>query len=177
MIHSEATKQKLSQMRKGHNNPFYGHHHTEETKQKISQRVSIFNSQRQYQIQPTKIKIPEGDCLAYLAGFCDADGSIRFVKMHGKPRPFVAFYNSNVEVITWIKSVLGHASIQKHNKGRELVQSVRVDAANDVYALTLALLPFLIVKRQDALKVINFLENKYGSRLLARKEQSAHGKN
>lgn len=36
-IQAEATKQKLSNMRKGNKNPFYGKHHTKEARKKISE--------------------------------------------------------------------------------------------------------------------------------------------
>jgi len=166
MIHTDETKNKLSEMRKGSKNPFYGKHHTEDFKKKLSERVKIQNSQRQYELQPLKATIPTGNDIVYLAGFCDADGSIRFTHPGGKPRPFIAFYNTNQEVIDWIFNKLGSAgSIQYHNKGRELVQSIRLDSAKDVYFVVKALLPFLIVKRNDALLVIDFLESKYENRL------------
>lgn len=168
MIHTEETKNKLSEMRKGKNNPFYGKHHTEEFKKKLSERAKVQNSQRQYELQPLKASIPTGSDLVYLAGFCDADGSIRFTNPKGKPRPFIAFYNTNQEVIDWIFTKLGKAgSIQYHNKGRLMVQSVRLDSAKDIYFVVKALLPFLIVKKNDAIAVISFLESKYGDRLIA----------
>lgn len=158
-------------MRKGERNPFFGHHHTAEFKEKLSQRTKEMNAKRQYTLQPQKAH-PENVSLvylAYLAGFCDADGSIRFINSRGSKRPFIAFYNSNETVVEWIKTTLGSGSIQKHNKGRELVQSVRYDAARDVWSIVVALRPFLIVKARDADEVIKFLWNKYGQ-LLARKE-------
>jgi hypothetical protein len=168
MVHTEETKNKLSEMRKGENNPFYGKHHTEEFKKKLSERARLQNFKRQYDLQPLKAIIPSGNDIVYLAGFCDADGSIRFTRQNGKPRPFIAFYNTNQEVINWIFNKFGGAgSIQYHNKGRLMVQSVRLDSAKDVYFVVRALLPFLIVKKEDALMVINFLETKYGDRLIA----------
>jgi hypothetical protein len=165
MVHTEETKRKLSEARKGKNNPFYGKHHTKEVREMLSEKVKIQNSSRQYDLLPQRIVIPLEMDLAYLAGFCDADGSIRFTHPNGKPRPFIAFYNTNKDVISWILEKLQHGSVQYQNKGREQVQSVRIDGARDVYALTNALLPLLIVKRDDALNVINFLREKYGERL------------
>jgi hypothetical protein len=165
MIHTDETKKKLSDIRRGDKNPFFGKHHSEEFKKRLSERTTAWNLSRQYDLEPQKVKIPETTDLAYLSGFCDADESIRFIGTDRKKRPFIAFYNTNKQVLDWILHKLEHGSLQYHNTGRERVESVRIDAAKDVYALASAMLPYLIVKKQDALAVISFLEGKYGEKI------------
>lgn len=56
---SEKTKQKLSEMKKGENNPFYGKHHSEEAKKKIGEKSKerwADEDYRNYQIEIRKGK-------------------------------------------------------------------------------------------------------------------------
>ncbi len=163
MMHTEATKKKLSEMRKGKKNPFYGRKHTEETKKKLSEmnRLRGYDLKRQFKLNSMKIKIPTGDTLAYLAGVIDSDGSMRFIK---KTIPFIAIYNSYKKLMDWIIKTVG-GSISRDYRGREIQYSWRICAARDVYKLTKAVLPYLIVKRDDAKNIIHFLEGKYGGKL------------
>lgn len=89
MKHTEETKRKLSEMRKGKKNPFYGKTHTEEAKRKMALATRRRNlSTGQYNLAQQKVTIPKGGALAYFAGLIDADGSIRFVKEKGHLREF-----------------------------------------------------------------------------------------
>ena len=76
MVHAEETKRKLSEMRTGNKNPFYGKHHTEETKARLANATRVYNLSRKYDISPQSIRIPSSQELAYVAGIIDGEGSI-----------------------------------------------------------------------------------------------------
>lgn len=156
MRHTEATKQKLSEMRRGRN-PFYGKKHSPEFRVRLSERTKAFNAKRQYAVQPQKITAPTGTTAAYIAGMVDADGSIR---TRGG-RPFVAIYNTHRPLIEWVMATLGHGCVTKGPMGRERVEAWTVSAAQDVWALIHAIYPFLIVKKGDADAVLKILSEKY----------------
>lgn len=156
--HTEATKKKLSEMRRGSRNPFYGRKHTEEFKRKQSERTRAFNASRQYEAYPQSIVVPtDAAVLAYLAGMIDADGSIRF----SGGRPFVAIYNTHQPLIEWLLETLQYGSVANGNKGREQVVAWRITAARDVFSLITAIMPYLIVKRSDAQAALDFINGKY----------------
>lgn len=157
MKHTHATKLKLSAMRRGELNPFYGKKHTPEFRAAQSARTRAYNAERKYQPSPQQIVAPTDHVAAYLAGMIDADGSIRFRRGY----PFVAIYNTHRPLMDWLMLVLKHGSISNGNKGRKTVRAWNVHAARDVYALITAVYPFLIVKRRDADAALEYLRGKY----------------
>jgi len=165
MRHTDETRAKLSALRQGANNPFYGRTHTPEARQRISESSRNRNLARKYEPAPQRITVPSGWELAYLAGLIDADGSVRFKIDHSTAekvkRPFVSVYNTNLALIDWLVSTLGHGSVTKGNMGREQVMAWTIQGARDVYALLTALRPMLIVKASDADAALNFLKEKY----------------
>jgi hypothetical protein len=158
MRHTDETKRKLSAMRSGERNPFFGKKHTPETLAKIAARTRLYNAQRQYIPHPQKIVAPTGALAGYLAGIIDGDGSVCFVKK----RPRVTVYGTCRPLMDWLKATLGNGSIGKHNTGRELNLSWTITAARDVHALLVAVRPFMIVKATDADEVLDFYRRKYG---------------
>jgi len=157
MKHTEETKRLLSDMRRGERNPFYGKKHSPEFIEQARRRMQGLNAARQYEAAPQKVRVPTGNDLAYLAGMIDADGSVRF----RKGRPFVAVYNTSRPLIDWLLATMGHGSVSYGNEGRERVMAWCIQGARDVYALSTALLPLLIVKRGDAEAALAYLREKY----------------
>ena len=155
MRHTEETKQKLSAMRRGPLNPFYGKKHTEEFKARA--RLILRDHAGKSTLAPQRLIVPIGITAAYLAGMIDADGSVRF----RRGRPFVAVYNTYKPLIDWLVKTLGCGSVSKGNMGRELVQAWCITAARDVHALLGAVRPHLIVKAGDADAALAHLRDKY----------------
>jgi hypothetical protein len=162
MRHTEESKNRLSEMRKGKNNPFYGKKHTAEAKEKMRKATKEYNIKRQYSLGPRTIKEIEDRDLMYLAGMVDADGSIRFRK---DKYPFVAVYNQSEDLMKWLTTIIGGKVTGKDKRGRKPSYQWTVQGARDVFFLCYSLLPNLIVKGEDAIKVIIYLDNKYGSRI------------
>lgn len=159
MRHTEEKKAKLSAMRRGSNNPFYGKKHTPEVLEGMRNRARALNANRTYAVQPQRLITPTSDAIrGYLAGMIDADGSIRFRK---KTLPFVCVYNTYAPLLDWLRETLGCGSIYKTTKGREQVQCWQTTAARDLFALLTSIRPFLIVKASDADAVLAFLREKY----------------
>ncbi len=159
MKHTKATKRKLSLMRRGERNPFYGKHHTDSTKARLAKSTREFNlASRKYSIGPrTVFPISDTDA-AYLAGIVDGDGSIGFVK----ERPRISVYNTDFSMIHWLDTHLGAKGMAVDRRGRTMNYVWYTSAARDVYFLCRRLMPFLIVKHSAAKRVIAFLEGKYG---------------
>lgn len=161
MRHTDETKRKLSEMRSGERNPMYGRKHTPEALRRIGLASQATNARRQYLPMPQRVRIPDTETLAYVAGLVDADGSIRF----SKRRPFIAIYNTSVPLIDWLVATFGCGNLANGNMGREQVVCWRLDRARDVYALVSAIQPRLIVKAADAVVVLAHLREKYGAAL------------
>lgn len=162
MEHTIETREKLSKMRKGEANPFFGKRHTPETKAKLVAALCQHATKRTYEIAPPTIVIPSNLDLAYLAGIVDGEGSIKFAKN----RPFVAIYNSNLDLIHWIERLTGIGALAgADRRGRVPCLTWRVGGSANVFLLCKALLPLLIVKKHDAEKVIQHLITKYGMRI------------
>lgn len=156
--HTEETKRKLSEDRKGENNPFYGKKHTEETKTKLAKVLREHRRDGVLSLSPLSISLPAQERLAYLAGLIDGEGSIRIRK---KQYPFVAIYNTHQGLMDWLAQTIG-GRVGVDKRGREPQYYWTIGAARDVYCLVKAIYPYLIIKKQDADIVINFLEEKYG---------------
>lgn len=161
MKHTDETKKKLSNQRKGKKNPFYGKKHTPETRKKLAENLKKYRENRTYDLKDISISIPKKNDLHYLAGIIDADGSIRFTK----GRPFIAIYNVSKPLMNWVIKNVGGSITGKDKRGREVSYQWKIMAAKDVYALCTHLIPILKIKQEDAIKAINHLKEKYGSRI------------
>jgi len=161
MIHTDATRHKLSAMRKGEANPFFGKKHSSETLRKMSLLARAYNANRTYSLLKPSVTIPTGNALAYFAGIIDGEGSIRF----SGGRPFVAVYNSDPTLKEWVGVHTGITASWSDMRGRVPGWTWRIQAAMNVYLFCKALLPFLIIKQDDARVAIAHLEKRYGGRL------------
>lgn len=167
MVHTEESKLKMSKKRSGAANPFFGRKHTQETKDKQAKWTREFNLKtRQYELSPQTVIIPPLHIITYMAGFVDGEGCIKFARKHGKATPFIAVSNTNVKVMEFFKKYWKREYTPNANElAREPCYTLSVSAAIDVYVLCKMLLPFLIVKYDDAKQHISFLEKKYKDRL------------
>lgn len=161
MKHTAATRAKLSAMRRGEKNPFFGKKHTPETRAKLAAVLRRFSATRKYELTPAKVKIPSGIQLGYLVGLVDGEGSITF---RGK-RPAVVIYNTNKALMKWLQSHVGGSVGAADRRGRLICWTWSCGSALDVYTLCNALLPHLVVKALAARKAVSHLEKKYGDRL------------
>ena len=169
--HTEETKKKLSEMRKGERNPFYGKKHTPETLKKLSEATTRFNKNRTYDIEPMKLKIFDEIVCAYVAGLIDGEGSI--TAHHG--RQVVYIYNCDEGLMRWLRRNVGRDYRVAHENGREPNYIWSAAAARDVYYLLTRVRRYLVIKQGRADIAMKALEEKYGERL-ERKEGSAHGR-
>lgn len=163
MEHTQKTKDGLSKMRAGKNNPFYNCTHTEEAIARIRAASGERSSKGRYTPRESRIKIPnDAISLGYLAGIIDGEGSIRF----RKDRPFVAVYNTSMDLMNWLIDHVGGGITGVDRRGRELSYQWSISAAREVYLLCNSIDYLLIIKRNDAVDAITFLEEKYGVEVL-----------
>lgn len=162
MKHTNATKKKLSEMRKGEKNPFFGKKHSDETKAKMADCTREMNAARQYDLSPVSITVPTDErVLYYLAGIIDGEGSIGMVKN----RPVVSIYNTDERLMRWVVEVFGGNYSRADERGRVACFTWRISAARDVYALCSALADCLLIKAVRCRAVVKYLEGKYGERI------------
>lgn len=160
MKHTEATKQKLSDMRRGERNPFFGRKHTPETRAKMAAKTRELNGSRQYAVSPQSVKLPTGQDLGYLAGLIDGEGSMG---KHGSGSPFLTIYNTDPGVMEWLLShVGGTVGGSPDVRGRTPCYAWRVQAYRDVQAVLSAVLPLLIAKQRDAVFTLDYVEKRHG---------------
>ncbi len=168
MKHTDETKKKLSDMRKGERNPFFGHKHTDATKARIATHSRAIDRTGQFNITAQTITVPTNLlALGYLAGLVDGEGTIGTIaptKRRGETAR-IAVYNNNTDVMAWLCRIVGGASRLSDRRGRVPGYTWQIAAVRDVYVLCKALLPCLIIKRANAQSVIDFLETKYGERI------------
>jgi len=162
MKHTDETKKKLSEMRKGEKNPFFGKKHTAETREKLSKNMREYGKNRQYAISRLTVVVPSGVTLGYFSGLVDGEGSITFQG----PRPVVVIYNSCRSMMNWLAdNIGGSVRWDVDKRGRVPGHVWSVASARNTYALCTAMLPLLTAKKESAEKVIIHLEAKYGDRL------------
>lgn len=105
---------------------------------------------------------------AYIAGFCDGEGMIsisrHFIVQRGRRRLtesytlVVRISNGHKGVLDWIKSKVGGAVIEKPMKPPNRRHWLFSQKSNRAVQLLKKLLPYLIVKREQALVAIEFQE-------------------
>jgi hypothetical protein len=163
MKHTEETKRKLSEMRRGSLNPFYGKKHTPEFKQRMSKltKAWVRNPRQQFVVRPPSIHFPSGIGLGYLAATVDDEGTIGFNKSGESRRPFVAIYNTSIVLMEWLVTNVGGRYKPADYRGRSVCYTWHIGAACDVFTFCRTLAPLLIIKKSEAEAVIAFLIAKY----------------
>lgn len=159
MKHTAATKRKLSEMRKGEKNPFFGKKHSPATLRKLTKLLRSYNELRQFDLKPATLTRPSSETLAYTAALVDGEGSIGFRK---KRYPFVAIYNTDDRLIRWLLRNIGGRRSGVDKRGRKACHCWAISSINDVRLFCEMLLPYLVIKKKSAQKVIAFIERKYG---------------
>lgn len=105
----------------------------------------------------------------YIAGLIDGEGTVALynhdtkytsTKTYNYRLPRVAIGNTNMEVITWLGKKLGGSTKEvKRNKKRENEQNFWIWTLASGYRirqLLQVILPYLIIKREQALRVLNY---------------------
>lgn len=107
---------------------------------------------------------------AYLAGFVDGEGSFSITKgLSGRKRDgskYVTFKlslsvcNTNRDVMTWIAKTFGGKVLTGSNANRNPKYKTRyswtLSSFKDIERVTISILPYLIVKRQQAILTLEF---------------------
>ena len=160
MKHTEATKRKLSEMRRGARNPFYGKKHSPETRAKLQAVLRSFRGNRTYKPSPVSVTIPVDEKLGYLAGIIDGEGSIG---VRGNGVPYISVYNTSRPMLEWLTTnVGGSVGGSPDRRGRQPCFHWSVQARNDVLAILAAITPLLTAKIADAQRVQEYVRGLNG---------------
>ena len=142
-------------------------HHT--TALNVLKRHGIPRRRVGLRLMSRKIKFPrEKWKLAYLAGIIDGEGSISFVKSTGSWKGTavrVSVKNTDLKLIRWLKDNFG-GYIQEDRYGLKEHPNWKIrykwgtDATLEVLELLKRVFPYLVIKKDLALKAIAFCEKK-----------------
>jgi hypothetical protein len=166
--HTEETKRKLSEMRRGDRNPFFGRKHTPETKAKMALWNRTHNVRRQYDLEPPRLKRLSVTERAYLAGIVDGEGTVGFrhPTRERNPRPFLAVWNTNLTLMRWLESLGGPGIYARKSPiARKTCYGWSLSGARDLYIVLTAIRPYLRIKRDNADAVLAHLHARYGKRV------------
>lgn len=158
MKHTAATRKKLSDMRRGERNPFYGKKHSPETRAKLSRLSREFNFKRQYTPRPQSVTVPSGIELGYLAGLIDGEGSITV----RRDQATLLIYNTDQRLLSWLQEHVGGNVGAPDRRGRVTCWAWQIAGANDVRAVLTAVRPLLTAKAEACARVLGHLVKKYG---------------
>jgi len=157
-FHSAETRLKLSLMRRGSKNPFYGKKHTPETRAKLSAIL------RTYDILPCTLNEIGQIELAYMAGLLDGEGCI----CRHREQWEVKISNTHEQLIYKLQAIAGGSVNFPKKFGtnpRKVCGSWYIASARNVYKFLRIVRPFLIVKADTADICMVALYAKYGERL------------
>lgn len=108
-----------------------------------------------------KISTPKAEWkLAYLAGLIDGEGTIYLRKEQGKLRTGIRIYNSNPEIISWIHENFNGEICPTETPSGKPFYIWAIWSVQDCYALLKAVSPFLVAKREKAIRVLKFCRRK-----------------
>lgn len=105
--------------------------------------------------------------LAYIAGLIDGEGSIRIQKQkykdwNDKYTPQISFTNTNLEAIKLVQKFFQTSSCSMHTPGRKGYKGNKIcyrttkAGKDNVLKLVQKLLPYLVIKKQQAKLVIEY---------------------
>jgi len=114
-------------------------------------------------------KLTEAE-LAYTAGILDGEGSIviqEHYRRPNNPRCRIEIYNSNREMLDWMSEKFCKGLVRiKKSKSEWTKMTVYfwiVNPQKAVQTILIALLPFLIIKKEKAKKALSILEKHMGN--------------
>jgi hypothetical protein len=97
----------------------------------------------------------------YLAGIIDGEGSITFRKWGSRLYPSIRITNTSKELITKCRRLLGFGLVytrkDKNHPKYKTQYYIEICDGADVYALLHRILPYLTVKRKQALKALRLI--------------------
>lgn len=112
---------------------------------------------------PRTIRIPDSPVkLAYLAGIVDGEGTIDFIKNKTRRRKEVAprmkVGNTDLDLIRWLLAEIGgRVYVYKpKNKTHKMFFEWFISGVQNIQPLLLAIFPYLVIKRKNAEKVLEF---------------------
>lgn len=123
--------------------------------------------------------------LAYVAGIIDGEGTITLSRRRKNelPSPYICVSSTNREVLEWLKTRLGGTICSKkryrENHKQSYIWYIRL--ATKCLTLLNEIEPFLIIKKQQALLLLNNYKNctprngKYSKEVLAEKLRLVDG--
>ena len=113
----------------------------------------------------------------YIGGFFDGEGSVSFCTVNDRIYPRVCFYNSNKAVIDWIARIFEEVAVKrtvdKRRDSRHNLDNyaVYIKKTKDVKYILECMLPYLKIKRIQALQTIDFLTWKLERMNMTRTEE------
>lgn len=115
-----------------------------------------------------KISIPtDENKMAYFAGIIDGEGNIIFLKSKNARDGFlprVAVKNTDKKLMDWIVKNFGAtyytSKPPKKHPGYKTSYQWHTDSTLDIYYLLKAVLPYLIIKKKNGLKIFEYCRNK-----------------
>jgi len=107
-------------------------------------------------------ELTEGEKM-WISGCIDCDGSIGFSKSRTYLYASVTFYNNNKQIVDNMSKLLGSKTYKyKHNTklkaNQEFYYQTKVGSKKKVENLLKLLIPYLIVKKDKAIEVVQWLE-------------------
>ncbi len=104
------------------------------------------------------------DC--YIAGFFDGEGSVKIYNHKDKrgftyPELRISITNCDKIILSKIQTHFGCGKIREtgnHNKGHNHCFRLIFERKKDMLVILNQLLPFIIIKREECIKAINFLK-------------------
>jgi hypothetical protein len=111
------------------------------------------------------IYIPSSQKLAYIAGIIDGDGSIDFIinkkRRREKVAPRIRVANTDTKLIRWLEKEIGGyvGGVTVVGKNKPCYQWL-ITGEQNIKSLLHAILPYLIIKRENVDEILNFYQEK-----------------
>lgn len=130
-----------------------------------AKRLGVQNNGHFHNIIKTELpKLSDFD-LGYIAAFLDGEGSVTHSSSASTRIQFrVKIANSDQDVIVWLREILGigRLRISKARKHQHLDSFIFIiERQGDVWGFLDMIIPYLKIKKQKSIKVLNELERRY----------------